>query len=449
MPDPSERLYPPQPTSPRGAALGLSDRQIALASLIVAAIAAVAAIAVVPEFRCWALHDNCPPSDAATGAASIPTVTGLAGLIAFFLLKRAQGNDHIFMHLIEKIRQNAPELFREQLVGMKPSALSKAIQANVTLRTQVGEHDFALLQTALRNQFVISLVIYCVFSLCFLVGAILYFLLRPPPFIAQRLILQSDDVPQIAVTGSVDILYGTEKRSASFSKASDVSIGGIPRDEIGGTFTLVLNSDDYELKKVDEHFNFSNDPVRVPVKLKDFAPYAGAVFVRNAPVEGAKVALYGLPCKSVTEKGGYFEFRDCPQSRRLEAPKLELTLPSREEPCPNHFPLFQPPKLTGVSVDEDCNNFNIVVLAPGPHKDPPPDLDGKDVFYCQKTIVAEILNYFQTHRTDYRRPCGMSCHVNISARVANIVPFGLKFPAPPGCADGQFIVDQGNLLQGH
>lgn len=74
--------------------------------------------------------------------------------------------------------------------------------------------------------------------------------------------MQADAVGPTVVTGSVDVLYETEKRSASFTSASDVSIGGIPRDEIGRSFTLVLNSDEYELKKADDHFVFSDDPVR-------------------------------------------------------------------------------------------------------------------------------------------------------------------------------------------
>jgi hypothetical protein len=53
----------------------LTDRQITLIGLIVAIIGAAAAVAVVPEFRCWVLHVDCPSSETPAGAASIPAVT--------------------------------------------------------------------------------------------------------------------------------------------------------------------------------------------------------------------------------------------------------------------------------------------------------------------------------------------------------------------------------------
>jgi hypothetical protein len=52
------------PTQPRKKG---TDRQIAVAGLIVAIIGSIAAVAVVPEFRCFVLHDCSPtPADSAT-----------------------------------------------------------------------------------------------------------------------------------------------------------------------------------------------------------------------------------------------------------------------------------------------------------------------------------------------------------------------------------------------
>jgi hypothetical protein len=55
MLDPNDRLI--QPSERRGS---LTDRRIAILGLVATIIGAAAAVAVVPEFRCWALSDGCP-----------------------------------------------------------------------------------------------------------------------------------------------------------------------------------------------------------------------------------------------------------------------------------------------------------------------------------------------------------------------------------------------------
>jgi hypothetical protein len=134
--------------------------------------------------------------------------------MVFFLLRRARGSDQITLGLLEKIGRNAPDLFADHLETMSPSAISKTIAANARLRSQVGEHDFQLLRATLRNQFIISLVVYGLCGVCFVVGAILYFLLQPRPVFGQQMIFRADDGGQAVVTGTAEVAYHEDSRSA-------------------------------------------------------------------------------------------------------------------------------------------------------------------------------------------------------------------------------------------
>jgi hypothetical protein len=251
-------------------------------------------------------------------------------------------------------------------------------------------------------------------------------------------VFQSEDIGQAVVTGSIDILYGEEKRSASFVSATDASIGGILRGEIGKPFSVSLKSDDYELLPGGD-FAFSRDVIPLSVKLKPTAPYAGAVFVNGVPAQGATVTLFGLPCTTRTGRSGYFEFRDCPQSRRLEAAKLALTLPTRASPCTSQFPLYAPPRLTAVDVDEGCNRFDVKPMAPTP-----PNHNTGSV--CQTALIDEIKNRLRTDHLVGLQSCSLDCHVRVTGGLAYSSPGGLEFRAPVACADGGFTLQASDLF---
>jgi hypothetical protein len=451
MPDPADRLVPPPTPSPLQEP-STTDRKIALAGVFVAAVGAAAAIAVVPEFRCWALHDACSTPSTAATVAAVPAILGLTGFIASLFLRRAKGNDQITLRIIDKIRLNAPDLLADRLEIMSPSALSKTIAVNALLRSQVGEHDFQLLRAALQNQFIISLVVYGLCGFCFIVGGALYFLLQPPPLVGQRLIFRDDHGSQVVVTGTAEVVYHGEKRSDSFRNATDIVIGGISSNEIGSPFTLLLKADDYELQKgLAAPFTFSKDAIFVPVKLKPFDPYAGSVFIGSDPAPGAKVTLFGLPCKTVTGGGGYFEFGDCPQSRRLQAAKLELTLPLMGSPCANKFPLLQPPALTAIKVSADCSRFETGVMAcPSCKPDFVDSGEKPNIDLCRRDIKAELWSRLHAARWPKRDACAVMCHLQVSGGVVHVQPGRLQFRAPDSCETttafeldaGQFFSDR-------
>jgi hypothetical protein len=389
--------------------------------------------------------------------AAIPALLGLTGLVVFFLLRRAQGSDHITLHIIERIRRNAPDIFADHVSGMKPAALSKAIEANVQLRTQVGEHDFQLLREALRNQFIISLVVYGLCVFCIFVGAFLFLFMRPPPSIAQQVIFRSGGA-QVAATGVVAAHWGTEKRSESFKGATYAVIGGIPPSELGNPFTLTITSDDYELEdglRVPQ--TFSKSPIFVSLKLKDSLPYAGSIFVGDRPASGAKVELLGLPCETTTEASGYFAFNSCPQARRLDAAKLLLTLASTSSACLNPFPLLAPPKLTAIKVNADCSRFEFGVMACAACK---PQFEGENNL-CEAAVIGELWNRLPPNSQIRLEPqleigarnCATTCHVTVASGFAHVRPKGfrfpapaVRFPAPAVCSDREFTVDAVTFL---
>jgi hypothetical protein len=451
MPDQADRLSPPPRLPPREPMT--TDRKIALAGIVVAAIGAVAALAVVPEFRCLVLHDGCSTSSTAATAAAVPAILGLTGFIAYSLLRRTKGNDQITLRIIDKIRSNAPDLYADRLANMNPSALGKAIAVNGRLRSQVGEHDFQLLQAVIRNQFVTSLVVYGLCVFCFVIGVILYFLLQPPPIVGQQLIFRADDGGQAVVTGTAEVVYHGDSRSASFTDATNITIAGIPSSEIGKPFTLLVRSDDYEPPTGPaDQFTFSKDPIFVPLKLKPFDPYAGAVFLDGNPVIGATVSLYGLPCQTKTGDSGYFEFRDCPQSRRLQAAKLVVTLPSVGSPCANRFPLLPRSKLTAINVNADCSQFDTAIMACPSCKPDFVDPDKKPSFdVCRRDIKGELWTRLIPARWRQRDGCAVRCHIRVSDRMVyvqagSLPQFRIQFGSPDTCGSIEFELDADQLF---
>jgi hypothetical protein len=127
--------------------------------------------------------------------ASLPAVLGLAGFVIFYFLRRNQRGDEITREIVMKLRRGAPNRLPAQAESLTPATLTRLVENDATLRSQISDQDFQLLRDALRQQFVTSLTVYGLCGFVFLVGVALYTYvsIRPKPVSVSSISVQSAD----------------------------------------------------------------------------------------------------------------------------------------------------------------------------------------------------------------------------------------------------------------
>ncbi len=101
--------------------------------------------------------------------ASLPALLSILGFVIYYLLNNYQKGDPVTIRLLEKLRQDAPEKFKEhEKLGSKQ--LFELLSKDTSLRGKISTQDFKLLQQILKHRFVISLVVYLVCAVLFLTG---------------------------------------------------------------------------------------------------------------------------------------------------------------------------------------------------------------------------------------------------------------------------------------
>ena len=94
-----------------------------------------------------------------TFLAALPALLGLAGFVLYQSLGAHRYGKEITQRIVDKLRRESPTAgaLDERL---KASQVELLLRGNQQLQRIVGRQDFLLLQQALRQQFVISLVVY-------------------------------------------------------------------------------------------------------------------------------------------------------------------------------------------------------------------------------------------------------------------------------------------------
>lgn len=108
-----------------------------------------------------------------TFLASLPALLGFCAFIVYqFLGSRAKG-EPITQKIIEKLRREAPGAVAPDK-RLAPAQVERLLQRNQNLQAVVGKQDFLLLQQALKQQFVITIVVYALAVLLCGVSAFLF-----------------------------------------------------------------------------------------------------------------------------------------------------------------------------------------------------------------------------------------------------------------------------------
>jgi hypothetical protein len=98
--------------------------------------------------------------------ASLPALLGFCGFIVYQLLGSRAKGEPITQKIIEKLRREAPGTVSPDK-RLRPAQVERLLGGNQELQKLVGEQDFLLLQQALKQQFVITIVVYALaVSLC-------------------------------------------------------------------------------------------------------------------------------------------------------------------------------------------------------------------------------------------------------------------------------------------
>ena len=91
--------------------------------------------------------------------AALPAVLALTGFVVFQIMRRNKSGDDVTLRIVERLRKDAPGAIADKQ-SLGPDQIERVLRGNQTLQRLVGKQDFLLLQQALRQQFIASLVAY-------------------------------------------------------------------------------------------------------------------------------------------------------------------------------------------------------------------------------------------------------------------------------------------------
>jgi hypothetical protein len=125
--------------------------------------------------------------------SSLPAILGLTGFIVFWLLRHNTRGDVTTRHILDKVRRESPEVARH-FEGLKGKQLEKVILNDQALKHVLSRKEGDLLRQALKNQFILSLVVYLLCAALFCFGIVMFLrqLSLPTKFQVSDINLESD-----------------------------------------------------------------------------------------------------------------------------------------------------------------------------------------------------------------------------------------------------------------
>ena len=110
--------------------------------------------------------------------AALPALLALAGFVLYQMLGAHRAGDEVTRRIVEKLRRDAPAETPDRRLNAKQ--VEHLVGSQQNLARIVGEQDFRLLQQALRQQFLISALVY-VISIAFCAWSVYLFVHQVPP----------------------------------------------------------------------------------------------------------------------------------------------------------------------------------------------------------------------------------------------------------------------------
>ena len=100
--------------------------------------------------------------------SSLPAILGLVGFIVLAFLRHNSRGNATTRQILDKVRRDAPEVARS-FQGLSGKQLEKVVLEDQAIKRVLGKRDYEILREALRQQFVLSLVVYviCAALVCF------------------------------------------------------------------------------------------------------------------------------------------------------------------------------------------------------------------------------------------------------------------------------------------
>ena len=106
--------------------------------------------------------------------ASLPALLGITGFVVYQILKSNVAGDPIVQEILKKLRQQNPDA-AARYDRLKGRALENQLKHDRLLQSVISRQDFILLQQTLKHRFIISLVVYGITTILFLVGVFLFY----------------------------------------------------------------------------------------------------------------------------------------------------------------------------------------------------------------------------------------------------------------------------------
>jgi hypothetical protein len=155
--------------------------------------------------------------------SSLPALLGLTGFAVYYFLLRNRGGDRITLDIVAKLRQAAPDRLPAQPERLDPAALAKLIEGDNTLRSKISDQDFELLRDALRQQFIVAIVVYVLCGMVFLAGVGLYVYManRPSPLSISSISAESTEAAAQGLAVDLDSL---RVRWAASGEPEDIAV---------------------------------------------------------------------------------------------------------------------------------------------------------------------------------------------------------------------------------
>ena len=126
--------------------------------------------------------------------SALPAVLAILGFVIYQILKRNSQGDQVTKQIVDKVRSQAPDV-AAHLQMLTPSQLDKKLTLDQETSRLVSKQDFQLLKQALRQQFLITVIVYAICGLLFVFGVSMfaYTSTRPEPLKIDQIHLESTD----------------------------------------------------------------------------------------------------------------------------------------------------------------------------------------------------------------------------------------------------------------
>jgi hypothetical protein len=187
-----------------------------------------------------------------TFLAALPALLAIGGFVVYQLIGTHKGSNEITKQIVAKLRNASPEQV-EQLQGLTGPQIAEKLRLDHELRASVGEQDFQLLQSVVRQEFVKSLVVYALVAVLFIasVAAYVYLQTRPQTADLRSWQIESDNAGAKGLAVDLDPLVLTWQASGP-SQSLDVYLENVQtqrRSNILHTMTgeqrLLFSREDY------------------------------------------------------------------------------------------------------------------------------------------------------------------------------------------------------------